>query len=194
MARICLIDAHPDASSERFCHALADAYEVGAKEAGHVVERINIADLDLAFLDSVGAFETPPPEPVLSERKKLLEADHVCLVFPLWLGSLPAKARAFMELAACGDFFLATSESATGWPKKMMKGKSARIIMTMGMPGFIYRWLMDSGSLKALERGLFGISGFKPIRHTILGGVEAASDEDRSNWLRKVNQLGQKAE
>ncbi len=76
----------------------------------------------------------------------------------------------------------------------MQKGKSARIIVTMGMPGFIYKWFMDAGSLKALERGLFGLSGFKPIRHTVLGGVGAASEEARQGWLRKVNRLGQDAE
>lgn len=194
MAHICLIDAHPDGSSERFCHALADAYEAGARAAGHTVERIDIAALDFGFLSRVADFESPPPEPVLGEREKISRADHICLIFPLWLGSLPSKARAFLELAACGDFFLATSESATGWPKRMHKGKSARIIVTMGMPGFIYKWFMDGGSLKALERGLFGISGFKPIRHTVLGGVEAASNEARQDWLQKVNRLGQSAE
>ena len=36
MARICLIDAHPD-RADHLCHALADAYEEAAREAGHEV-------------------------------------------------------------------------------------------------------------------------------------------------------------
>ncbi|WP_084398196.1 NAD(P)H-dependent oxidoreductase [Henriciella aquimarina] len=194
MARICIINAHPDPTPGRFCHALADAYEEGAHEGWHTIERINIAELDVAPLSSVADFATPPPEPVFSEREKLAGADHVCLIFPLWLGAMPAKARAFFEQMARAEFLLAAADSSKSWPKKMMKGKSARIIVTMGMPGFAYKLVFDSGSLKALERGMLGISGFKPVRHTILGGVEAAGADKRKAWLQKINQLGQKAE
>jgi putative NADPH-quinone reductase len=44
----------------------------------------------------------------------------------------------------------------------MMKGKSARVLVSMGMPGLVYRFGMDAGALKALERGLLGLSGFHP--------------------------------
>lgn len=194
MSRICLIDGHPDATPERFCHALVDAYQTGARAGGHEVQRIDIAALDIQPLASAGAFALAPPEPVRSEREKIAAADHVCLIFPLWLGSMPSKTRAFFEHAACGQFLLATGDSAHAWPKKMMKGKSARIIITMGMPGFAYRLFFDAGSLKALQRGLFGVSGFKPVRHTIFGGVDAAGDAGRRSWLQKVNRLGEDAE
>ena len=107
---------------------------------------------------------------------------------------MPARAKAFLELAACGNFFLAAANSSRDWPKQMMKGKSARTIITMGMPGPVYSLVFDAGALKALERGLFGISGFKPVRHTILGGVEQAGDEARQKWFRKIDMLGQRAE
>ncbi|WP_300395245.1 NAD(P)H-dependent oxidoreductase [Henriciella sp.] len=193
MTHICLIDAHPD-PADHLCHALADAYAEGAREAGHSVERIDIAKLDLGFLDKVSDFETHPPEPVLSEREKIKRADHVCIIFPLWLGNMPAKAKAFFELAGCGNFFLETGESASSWPKQMMKGKSARTIVTMGMPGFAYKLVFDAGALKALERGLFGVSGFKPVRHTVLGGVEQADEKTRKKWFQNIHHLAQAAE
>lgn len=193
MTRICLIDAHPDAA-DHLCHALADAYEQGARKAGHDIERIDLAQLEFGFLEKVSDFDIAPPEPVLSEREKIARADHVCLVFPLWLGNMPARAKAFLELAACGNFFLAAANSSRNWPKQMMKGKSARTIITMGMPGPVYSLVFDAGALKALERGLFGISGFKPVRHTILGGVEQAGDEARQKWFRKIDLLGQRAD
>ena len=193
MARICLIDAHPD-RADHLCHALADAYEEAAREAGHEISRIDIAGLELGFLETVADFATPPPEPVLSERQKIAEADHLCLIFPLWLGNIPAKAKAFLELAACGEFFLAASNSARSWPKQMMKGRSVRIVVTMGMPGPVYKLLFDAGALKALERGLFGVSGFKPVRHTVFGGVDGADQKARETWFRKVKSLGERAE
>ena len=57
-----------------------------------------------------------------------------------------------------------------------MKGKSARIIITMGMPDLMYRFGMDAGALKALERGVLGLSGFKPMHHTIIGSVGALTE------------------
>ena len=194
MPQTCIINAHPDPSPERFVAALCHAAEDGAREAGHAVSRIDIGALDVPLLDSAAEFETPPPEPILSEREKIAAADHLIIGFPLWLGSLPAKSRAFFEQCARAGFFLATTEDNKGWPKQMMKGKSARIIVTMGMPGPVYSLVMDQGALKALERAMLGLSGFKPIRHTILGGVEAASPEKRSKWLADAREHGRRAD
>lgn len=190
---ICIIDAHPDPDPARFVHALCDAYAEGAERIGHTVSRIRIADLDVPLLTTAADFALPPPGPILSEREKIAAADHVVIVFPLWLGSLPAKARAFLEQAARGEFFLETSEENKGWPKRMMKGKSARVVVTMGMPGLAYSLMMDAGALKAIERGLLGLSGFKPVHHTLLGGVDAAGDERRAAWLEEMRVLGARA-
>ena len=188
---ICVIDGHPDADPARFIHAIADAYCDGAKHAGFDVERISVASLQPMPLLTVAAFTRPPAEPILSEREKLSRADHVVLAFPLWLGSMPAVTRAFFEQVACGGFLIQEPEGDSRWPKRLMKGKSARIIVTMGMPAFLYRTLMGSNALKALEKGIFGISGFKPTRHSIFGGVGDATIEKRQNWLDEVRKLGE---
>ena len=190
---ICVINAHPDPSPDRFIAAICVAYVTGAREAGHTVSEIKVGELNFEFLSSAEAFATPPPEPILSERAKIKAADHVVLAFPLWLGSLPAKARAFFEQAARASFFLGEETDAEAWPHRMMQGKSARIFVTMGMPGIVYKTMMDAGALKAIERGMLGLSGFKPVRHRILGGVEAVSAEKRQSWLNEIYQLGQTA-
>jgi putative NADPH-quinone reductase len=192
LKNICIINGHPYANRHRFVAGLCDAYAEGAAKAGHGVSRINIGELDLSFLESAADFATPPGQPVLDEREKILAADHLVLAFPLWLGSMPSKARAFFEQAARGDFFLNTMNSEKAWPKRMMKGRSARIIVTMGMPGLVYKTLMDGGALKAIERGMLGMSGFKPIHHTILGGVESATDHKRHEWLSEAREMGHK--
>ena len=194
MTNICIINAHPDPSPERFVSALCNAAEDGARKAGHGVSRIDIGALEFPWLESATQFAAPPPEPILSERGKIAVADHVILAFPLWLGSLPAKARGFFEQCARDSFFLETAPHNKGWPKRLMKGKSARIIVTMGMPGPIYSLVMDQGALKAIERGLLGLSGFKPVRHSILGGIEAASDDQRAKWLAAANTHGRNAD
>ena len=193
MTNICIINAHPDPAPERFIHALCDAVEDGAREASHGVSRITIGLLDVPMLEKAEDFAAPPPEPILTEREKIKAADHVVIAFPLWLGSMPAKARAFFEQAARAGFFLETGDSSREWPAQLMAGKSAHIFVTMGMPSLVYRFGMDAGALKALERAMLGMSGFKPIHHTIIGGIGEASDEQRQRWLADARALGRKA-
>ena len=189
---ICIIDGHPDPDPGRLIHALADAYVEGAQEAGHRVSRIRIADLDVALLDSVAAFAEPPSEPVYSERTKIAGADHLVIMFPLWLGGMPARLRCFFEQAARGGYFLAEPDEEGDWPRKMMSGKSAHTIITMGMPDLAFRFMMDGAGLKALERGILGISGFKPLKHTVLGGAGALSPEKFVRWREEIRVLGRK--
>ena len=188
---ICIIDGHPDPDPGHLIHALCDAYAEGAGEAGHTVSRINVSALSFDFLTSAAEFGTPPTEPVLSERQKIAAADHLMIGFPLWLGGMPAKLRGFFEHAARADFFLGQKE--TGWPEQMMKGKSARILVSMGMPGLVYRFGMDEGGLKALERGILGLSGFKPLHHSIIGGAGELSEEQFRSWDAFFRKIGAEA-
>lgn len=190
MTSICVIHGHPDASSHHFCTALGEAYIQGAKAAGHDVSEIHVGSLEFGYLSSREEFEMPPAEPVLSERKKIEAADHVVLIFPLWLGSAPAKLRGFLERAACGNFFLDEGSNADEFPKARMKGKSARLIVTMGMPGLVYKLYFGAHSIKGIEQGLLGLSGFKPIHHTIYGMVEADDEARHQKWLEEARDLG----
>lgn len=188
--KICIIDGHPDVDPCRLNHSLANAYAEGALEAGCTVTRIKVSDLDFPLLARIADFDTPPPEPVLSERNKIADADHAVIFFPLWLGGMPAKLRGFFEQAARASFFLGLSREGAHWPTKMMEGKSAHTIITMGMPGLVYRFAMDAGSLKALERAVLGLSGFKPLKHTILGSAGDVTPERYTELCEEMRAFG----
>lgn len=190
---ICLIDGHPDPDPKRLVHALCDAYQSGAQSEGHTVNRINVAQLNIEPLRRSTEFDIDPDKFIDDERKKIAISDHLVVVFPLWLGGMPAATRAFFEQAARNAYFLGENDGAIKWPKKLMKGKSARIIVTMGMPAFAYKTIMRSGALKAFEKGMLGISGFKPIEHTILGGAGEGQSEKYERWMDELVELGRKA-
>ena len=67
------------------------------------------------------------------------------------------------------------------------------MVVTMGMPAFVYRWYFRAHSLKALERNILGFIGFGPIRETLVGSVEGQSDDARQQWLGKLAGLGRRA-
>lgn len=189
--RIVIIQGHPDSSTAHFGHALAHAYSTGAQQAGHDVKTINVALLDFALLRSEQEFEnTSPVADIQKAQEAIMWAEHIVILYPLWLGTMPALLKGFLEQVLRPGFAM-TSGDRNSWPKKCLKGRSARIIVTMGMPGFIYRWFYCAHSLKNLKRNILSFCGIKPIGDTLIGSVENLSETQRSKWLQKLQTLGQ---
>ncbi len=191
--RITLIQGHPDPAGEHLGHALAAAYAAGAREAGHEVRLIEVAGLDFPLLRTREDFEDgSPPEAINRAQEAIAWADHLVILYPLWLGTMPAVLKAFLEQVFRPGFAMSKAE-ANQWPRKLMKGKSARIVVTMGMPAFLYRWYFRAHSLKSLERNVLGFCGVSPIRETLLGVVEGVGDAARAKWLTRMTVLGRRA-
>ncbi len=191
MARIVIVQGHPDPAGRHLCHALADAYAAGAAGAGHVVERIEIAALDFPWLRSKAEFERGPLPPSLAPSQAAIgAADHLVLVYPLWLGTLPAVLKAFLEQVLRPGFaFTIAGKGGASW-QKALTGKSARIVVTMGMPALAYRWYFGAHGLKNLKRNILAFSGIAPARDSLFGMVEAADERKRQRWLGDMRRLG----
>ncbi len=187
--QICLIQGHPEDNPKTLCHALARSYLDGAKAGGHKVRKINIATLDIPLLTSSADFLTEPPAQIKEAQALIAAADHVAFIYPLWLGSMPAKLKAFLEQIARHEFLI-KQDPKGGWPTKNMKGKSARVIVTMGMPASAYQLAFGKSGVKSMEQGILSLSGFKPVRDTLIGGVGAADEKERAKWLATVRELG----
>ncbi|HVT35692.1 MAG TPA: NAD(P)H-dependent oxidoreductase [Nevskiaceae bacterium] len=186
---ILILQGHPERGAQRLCHALARAYANGAREGGHQTETIDIADLDFPLLHSKQDWEHgTPPAPIVQVQAAIARADHLVLIYPLWLGCMPALLKGFLEQVLRPGF--AISPLHDGMPRKLLQGKSARIVVTMGMPGPVYRWYFGAHSLKSLKRNILGFCGVSPIRDLVVGMVESASEEQRQQWLRKLHQYG----
>jgi putative NADPH-quinone reductase len=194
MARqIVVIDGHPDPDRARFCHALAAAYADAAHAGGHTVRRITIADTEVPVLRSAQNWESGEPEPAIRQCQQAIGwADHLVVIYPLWLGSMPALSKGFFEQVFRPGFAI-SHDRMRPWPG-LLKGKSARIIVTMGMPAWLYRWYFLAHSLKSLERNILRFSGIKPVRETLIGGVEAGGQSARTRWLESVRALGRAGE
>lgn len=180
MARkITIIDGHPDPDRRRLCHGLANCYAEAAVGAGHEVRRIDIAAMEIPVLQTKDDFEQGDVSPAIkTAQEAIVWADHIIIIYPLWLGTMPALLKAFFEQVFRPGF--AFESSSTGWPGKLLKGRTARIVITMGMPAFWYRWFYGAHSLRSLERNILKFCGISPIRETIFGMVEGASEKRRT--------------
>lgn len=187
--RIVVIQGHPDPDPRRLCRALADAYAEAAQAAGHSVTRIDIAALDFPLLRTQDAFEHGAvPESLRPAQDAIVAAEHIVLVFPLWLGTMPALVKAFLEQVMRPGVAFAYQEK--GNPRLLLAGRSARLVVTMGMPAFVYRFWYFAHGLKGLERNILHFVGIRPVRETLFGMVGAASEAKRRSWLEQMRALG----
>lgn len=184
MTRILIIQGHPDNSEAHFCHALAQSYAKGARDAGHEVEVIGVAESGVTCLRSRAEWEAEElPDYVARGQQAVAAADHLVFVYPLWLGTMPALLKAWLEQVFREQFAFTVGEK--GWHPKL-KGKSARIIVTMGMPAFFYRWFYFAHSLRSFERNILKFCGIRPVRWMVCGMVEDKRSERRLAYLAEA--------
>lgn len=189
--RIVIIQGHPDPAPERYGRALASAYERGARDGGHDVRRIDVASLAFDLVRSQPDWERGrTSDDIERAQNDIAWAEHLVIVYPLWLGGMPALLKGFFEQVARPSFAFGDQGSGKGWPKGRLAGRSARIVVTMGMPAFVYRWYFGAHSLKSLERNILRFVGINPIAETLIGMVAADDPRRREKWLAKVEALG----
>ncbi|MGZ3497788.1 MAG: NAD(P)H-dependent oxidoreductase [Vulcanimicrobiaceae bacterium] len=196
--RIVIIDGHPDPAAAHLGNALADSYADAAQRAGHEVRRVPVATLDFPMLRSQEQLEHGTlPASIARAQEAIAWANHIAIFYPLWNADMPALLKGFFEQTFREGFSISTTP-ARGFirllgldipgVKGLLAGKSARIIVTMRMPAFLYR----VASLKSLERFL-ALSGISPIRATLLGGVAHANGKRRAQWFADMRRLGESA-
>lgn len=194
MKKILVLQGHPDYGKDHFCDAIAQKYISAARSAGHKLEQVNIAELDFPLLGSKDDFDHGKPcAEIADAQSKILWADHVVVIYPLWLGDMPAVVKGFWEQTLRPEFSM--KEDEPGKPfKKNLKGRSARIFVTMGMPAGVYRWFFMAHSVKSLKRNVLAFCGFKPVKFSLIGGVNGNNKDHLYDELSKVSHLGRDGE
>lgn len=187
-SRIVVIEGHPDRRPQRFCRALADAYAEAAVAAGHQVRRIRVGELDFPMLRTRDEwYEGEMPSALREAQESILWAGHLVLVYPLWLGAMPALLKGFLEQVLRPH--LAFEMDTRGRVTRHLKGRSARVVVTMGMPALVYRWYFRAHSLRSLERNILAFCGIAPVRDTLIGMVEGPVRR-RERALERMRRLG----
>ena len=192
MARIAILEGHPDAAAGHFGRAPAESYAKGAAEAGHEVMWIDVSTLDFPHLRTRDEWHSGVfPDAIRRAQDTFKWAEHLVILYPLWLCAMPTLLKGFLEQVVRPGFAIEI-EPDGAW-KKLLTDRSARIVVTMGMPAFIYRWYFCAHSLKSLERNILWFVGIAPVLGTIIGSIETCGDERRRKWLDGLRVLGHKA-
>jgi putative NADPH-quinone reductase len=188
--RILVVCGHPDLNPDRFCRALAASYADGAISAGHAVDHVDIAQFQPCPTgpqqDRIVATET-----LGRAAYAMSDAQHLLLVFPLWLGAMPALLESFLEQATRAPS-VAGRGNAWAAGGDGLQPRSARLVATMGAPAPFRRFRDYAHGLDGMSRDVVRFVGANPVRHTLLG-AEGLDRQQRAIWLRKMRRLGARA-
>lgn len=142
MKKILIINGHPD--SESFCADLAISYKNGAELAKANCKLVNLTDLQYDLNLHKGYRERTDLEPdLLQIQKYILQADHLVFVYPTWWGTYPALLKGFIDRVFLPKYAFKYRENSLLWDK-LLKGRSARLIVTMDTPKWYYSLIYKS--------------------------------------------------
>ncbi len=187
---IAIIQGHPDPEGNHFCHALAKAYLTGAESSGHNIKLIDIAQIEFPILRTQADYvEGEVPEPIKQVQPIVQSAQHLAIIYPLWLGTMPAYLKAFLEQLFRPSFAAIKTVGEKPWERQVSE-KTAHIVVTMGMNEIIYRSYFMADGLKSPEANILAYSGINAIQETLIGSVESIGDAERKQWLDKMELTG----
>lgn len=190
MRKIAIINGHPNKDSFNF--GIAEAYRSGAIEAGAEVKEIVIRDLHFNPNLQFGYQKRMELEPDLVKAWEVIQwADHLVWIHPVWWGGFPALMKGFIDRLFLPGMAYKYRENSVWWDK-LLKGKTAHIITTLDQPGWYYRLFFGRPSVNQLKKSILEYCGVKPVKLTYIGIIRNSKDEQRSQWLKKVKELGKK--
>jgi len=186
--KILILNAHPRKDS--FCRALAGSYAKGAKESGAEVRLVNVIDLDFdPILKGKNTQSTDLEPDILEIQKEISLADHLVFIYPNWWGTYPALLKGFFDRVFTSGFAFKYSKNRS-MPEKLLKGKSARIIVTMDTPLWYYRIGYRRPGHNSMKRSILGLCGISPVKFTSFSPIRHSGPEQRKKWLKKTEDLG----
>lgn len=190
MKNILIINGHPNRESFNF--GIMNAYREGAEKAGAKVQQIIIADLQFDPNLKYGYQKRTDLEPDLLEAwEKILWADHLVWVHPVWWGGFPAIMKGFIDRLFLPGLAFKYRENSVWWDK-LLAGKTAHIITTMDQPGWYYRMFFGRPSINQLKKSILEFCGVKPVKVSIIGIIKTSDETQRGKWMDKVRISGMK--
>jgi putative NADPH-quinone reductase len=185
--KVLLILGHP--AGDSFCGALAERYRQAATAAGHEVQLLRLGELAFDPLLHRGYAGAQPLEPdLLAAQEHIRWAQHLVFVFPVWWGGVPALLKGFLDRVLLPGFAFRYRKGSP-FPEKLLKGRTAHLLVTMDTPPWYYRWFQRMPALHQMRRTTLAFCGIRSLRTQVYGPLLNASAQRRESWLGKVEAL-----
>jgi putative NADPH-quinone reductase len=188
MKNILIINGHPD--KESFCFALAESYQKGAEKNGNVCKLVHLIDLKFNPILTNGYRLVSELEPDLMKiQQDIIKADHLVFVYPNWWATFPALLKGFFDRVFIPNFAFTYHDKGPLWDK-LLKGKTARLIVTMDTPKWYYCLINRNAGHNAIKIGVLEFCGIKPVKISVFSPIKSSDIRKRRKWLNEVETLG----
>lgn len=188
--KILVVLGHP--YSKSYNAALANAYVQGARKAGHKVRKLELGKLKYDPVLRHGYHKRMKEEGDIKRiRNDIRWAEHLVFVFPYWWGSMPSLLKGLFDRTFTPGFAF-RFRSSWRW-EKLLKGRSAHIVVTMDLPPLLDILIWRSRGIYMLKNSLLNFCGISPVRITRIGSVKASDASKREAWLKKLESMGRAA-
>ncbi|MEI9993505.1 MAG: NAD(P)H-dependent oxidoreductase [Rhizomicrobium sp.] len=171
---VLVVNGHPDPRPERFCAALCDAYERGARAAGNATRRLDVGALQLSALVLAEAPGSEPLDAMELAFRLVRAADQLAIFYPLWAGAPPPELHQLFDMVARLNAHLHPEPAGD---------KTANVVVTSGLPALFYRGRPDT------RPALRGVAAGEPL---LIGSVDTISPRLRTRWLEQMQGRGEK--
>lgn len=185
---ILIINGHPD--KESFCTALAEKYKLGTDTSGADCTLIHLNKLDFSPVLKYGYRKRTDFEPDLAGMWDLISnATHLVFVYPNWWGTYPSLLKGFIDRVFLPGFAFEYQEKSP-LPKKLLTGKTARLIVTTDTPNWYYSLIYKKPGHNSMKKSILGFCGIRPVKISTFGAIRSSTETQRKKWLDKVEKLG----
>lgn len=184
-----IITAHP--STQGFTHAIAQKYKETKEKNGHTVEIFNLytTELKIGYLTYEEKTDMKKPDPIREAiQAKITAADELVFVFPVWHVNMPAILKNFFDTIFTGGFAYQYTPDTFIFPKKLLKGKTARVFCTCDAFGILYWWIGNPLRM-ILQFGVFGWCGMKLKSYINFDRMRKRTPDDCQKMLEKVEKI-----
>ncbi|PKG41570.1 NAD(P)H-dependent oxidoreductase [Psychroflexus sp. MES1-P1E] len=192
MKQVLIINGHPDKQS--YNYALSEAYLKGANKTNSKLSQINISELEFNPNLKFGYRKRMELEPDLVDAiDKIKKADHIVWIFPMWWYGHPALMKGFIDRAFVPSITYQPIEGKP-LPEMLLKGKSARLIITADTPKWYDFLIMNRPAINQFKKGTLQFCGINPVKVTYIVPIKNSTSNFRKKWLEKVYLLGEGVE
>lgn len=190
---ILIIAAHPcPADTGSLGATMANAYAQSATQAGHHTRLLQLDQLvfDPILHEGYKRAQTLEPD-LVKAQAGILWADELVFVFPIWWGGMPALLKGFLDRVLLPGFAFRYEPEGQGLTP-LLKGKTARLIITMDTPRWIDRWLYGSPVIRQLRYPILRFCGIKLREVSYFSPVIKSSSAQRQAWIENVRHLARR--
>lgn len=175
-----------------FNYAILNAFSEGLDQTGHTIDLLDLNqdEFDPVFsADELALYaQGDSLDPKVREyQQRLLAADYLAMIFPIWWYVMPARLKGWMDKVLLPGFAFSKGQ----FPEPLLNHiKGGMILTTSAVSNQVIRESYHNALDWVLCRGTLAFCGISSVAWHNFGEAGFASREDHENWLNFIRKCG----